>query len=456
MIEIRPKAGLLRLFEQVHVGADRVSVSGAAARARSTAHLQTAAETAFRRAGLRGFCAGGFSGGGERRFCLPRSQHAAGNDDAIRWCRRRRGRAAWTRSALMRRTCGRALQARAGSTARECRSLSGQPEQRLKRRAFMRLALREAVKGTGFTSPNPLVGAVAVKDGALLGQGVSPRVRRHARGDRAAAQASRPEQARGATVYVNLEPCCHVGKTPPCTEALMRAGVARVVVGHERSESAGGGTGHRAICARRESPWMSGVLEAEARELNAPFLTYITKRAAVDSAEGRADRWTGGSRWPTGNRAGSRGRRRGGKFTGCGRELDAVMVGSVTVIEDDPELTVRHIRGRDPLRIVVDSHLRVPLHSKILARRGPRAHMGPRRRADAPAENDGAIEETGATLLDMRGGRGRQDRSAGGDGAAGVARDHVAVCRGRRNAARVVHPRGACTTNSSWRLPRKS
>ncbi len=261
---------------------------------------------------------------------------------------------------------------------------------------FMRLALREAVKGTGFTSPNPLVGAVAVKRGELLGKAHHRRFG-DSHAEIALLEKLSPEQTRGATVFVNLEPCCHMGKTPPCTEALIRAGVARVVVGHVDPNPLVAGRG---IAELRGAGIAveSGVLEAEARELNAPFLTYITQGRPwillkiAQSLDGRIALANGQSRWITGEPARKEVHRLRAK-------LDAVMVGSVTVMEDDPELTVRHIKGRDPLRIVVDSHLHVPVQSKILhgadrMRTWIITH-GRRRRLTGGA----AIEDTGATVL---------------------------------------------------------
>jgi diaminohydroxyphosphoribosylaminopyrimidine deaminase/5-amino-6-(5-phosphoribosylamino)uracil reductase len=260
---------------------------------------------------------------------------------------------------------------------------------------FMRLALHEAAKGRGCTSPNPLVGALAVKGGRILGRAHHRRF-----GDQHAeiallSQLSAAE-TRGATVYVNLEPCCHVGKTPPCTDALIRAKVKRVVVGHEDPNPLVGGKGIRQLRAAGIRVDVA-VLEDEARELNAPFLTCITLGRpwivlkVAQSLDGRIALGNGQSRWITGERSRQEVHR-------LRAQLDAVMVGSQTVIDDDPELTVRHVAGRNPLRIIVDSRLRISPQSKVL-RQADRCRTWVIATPEAPEENRRRIEESGATLL---------------------------------------------------------
>lgn len=260
---------------------------------------------------------------------------------------------------------------------------------------YMRQALKLARKGSGFTSPNPLVGAVAVKGQSVLGKAYHERYGGlHA--EIALLAKLTPEAARGCTVYVNLEPCCHLGKTPPCTDALIRAQVARVVVGHEDPNPLVGGKGIAQLRAAGIDVAV-GVLEREARELNAPFLTYITRGRpwillkVAQSLDGRIALANGQSRWITGEDSRTEVHR-------LRAELDAVMVGSQTVLDDDPELTVRHIAGRNPLRIVVDSQLRISPAARVL-------HQDDSGRTwvltvpDSPADRRRAIEQTGATLF---------------------------------------------------------
>jgi diaminohydroxyphosphoribosylaminopyrimidine deaminase / 5-amino-6-(5-phosphoribosylamino)uracil reductase len=260
---------------------------------------------------------------------------------------------------------------------------------------FMRLALREAVKGIGFASPNPLVGAVAVKHGKLLAKAYHKKFgAKHA--EIALIEKLTPAQTRGATIYVNLEPCCHVGKTPPCSLALISAQVKRVVVGHVDPNPLISGKGIAQL-KRAGIEVDVGVLEEDARKINAPFLTYITQKRpwillkVAQSLDGRIALANGHSRWITGEKARVEVHR-------LRSQLDAVMVGSQTVIEDDPELTVRHIHGRNPLRIIIDSMLRISPQAKIL-------HEADRQRTwiihtpQASAKKQKRMRETGATLL---------------------------------------------------------
>ncbi len=228
---------------------------------------------------------------------------------------------------------------------------------------FMRVVLREAARGAGFVSPNPLVGAVAVKRGRLLGKAYHARYgEQHA--EIALLEMMSPSQAKGATVYVNLEPCCHHGKTAPCTDALIRAGVERVVVGVEDPNPLVSGRGIRAL--RRAGIQVSvGVLDTESRRLNAPFLTFMELGRpwillkVAQSIDGRIALKSGESRWITGETA----RREVHRLRA---QLDAILVGALTVAEDDPELTVRSVRGRNPIRVVLDSRLRISPRAKVL------------------------------------------------------------------------------------------
>jgi diaminohydroxyphosphoribosylaminopyrimidine deaminase/5-amino-6-(5-phosphoribosylamino)uracil reductase len=259
----------------------------------------------------------------------------------------------------------------------------------------MRIALRAALRGIGFVSPNPLVGAVAVKGEQVVGKAYHRRFG-EAHAEIALLEKLALAEARGATVYVNLEPCCHVGKTPPCTDALIRARVARVVVGHEDPNPLVGGKGIAQLRAAGVKVTV-GVLEAEARRLNAPFLTYMTRGRpwillkVAQSLDGRIALANGQSRWITGEASRTEVHR-------LRSQLDAVMVGSQTVLDDDPELTVRHIEGRDPLRIIVDSQLRISPAAKVL-RQADRGRTWVLATSQAAAEKRRLIEATGASIL---------------------------------------------------------
>ncbi len=229
---------------------------------------------------------------------------------------------------------------------------------------FMRAALRLARRGLGRTIPNPPVGAVVVKGGRIVGRGFH----RRAGGDHAEVEAIRDagRRASGATLYVTLEPCNHTGRTPPCTAAVLESGFSRVVVGTRdpNPDVRGGGL---ARLRRHEIEVVEGVEGDLCRELIRPFAKRITsgmplvtlKLAAT--LDGRIATRTGESRWISGERSRAMVHR-------WRDEMDAVMVGAGTVIEDDPELTCRRPRGRDPLRVVVDGRLRIPLGARVLTK----------------------------------------------------------------------------------------
>ena len=230
-------------------------------------------------------------------------------------------------------------------------------------RAFMRRALVLARHGWGWTAPNPMVGAVVVRGDAIVGEGWHARYGgQHAE---VAALEAAGDLARGATMYVTLEPCAHTGKTPPCTDALIRAGVSRVICAmHDPNPIAQGGG---ALLERAGTEVAFGLEENDAFELNAPVFhaltstrPWITLKLAT-SIDGAIADASGRSRWLTGDRA-----RRHVHRLRAGH--DAVAVGVGTALADDPELTVR--TGRRPrvapARIVFDRRARLPLDSKLV------------------------------------------------------------------------------------------
>lgn len=234
---------------------------------------------------------------------------------------------------------------------------------RARESAYMRRALALARKGWGQTAPNPMVGAVVVRDDVIVGEGWHARYGGpHAE---AAALEEAGERARGATVYVTLEPCAHAGKTPPCTEALAQAGVARVVAAVRDPNPEARGGGERLI--ERGIAFESGLEDRAARELNAPFFhsfasdrPWVTLKLAVsvDGAIADARRSPG---WLTGDAARKEVHRlRAG--------ADAIAVGLGTVLADDPMLTVRDAKPPrvPPRRIVFDRHGRLPVESRLV------------------------------------------------------------------------------------------
>lgn len=227
---------------------------------------------------------------------------------------------------------------------------------------YMRLALQLAERGAGWTSPNPMVGAVIVKEGRIIGQGWHARYGElHAE---RRALCSCTEDPAGGTMYVTLEPCCHHGKQPPCTDAVLEAGIARVVVGSADPNPLVAGRGIEILRAHGIEV-TEGVLRAECDALNRIFMHYITTRRPFVSMkyamtmDGKIATHTGASRWVTGEAARQHVQTQRHRFRG-------IMVGVGTVLEDDPLLTCRIDGGRNPIRIICDTQLRTPLSAQVV------------------------------------------------------------------------------------------
>lgn len=229
----------------------------------------------------------------------------------------------------------------------------------------MRAALALARRGLGSTWPNPSVGCIIVQDGKVVGRGwTGPGGRPHGETE---ALVRAGAAARGATAYVSLEPCSHWGQTPPCAEALVEAGVARVVVAIEDPDPRVSGEGVARLRAAGVAV-ETEVCAAEASELNAGFLMrvrdgrpLVTLKLAT-TLDGRIATASGESRWITGPLARDRGHL-------LRANHDAIMVGSNTVLRDNPQLTCRlpGLAGASPVRLVVDRALRVPLTARLVA-----------------------------------------------------------------------------------------
>lgn len=230
----------------------------------------------------------------------------------------------------------------------------------------MRRAIRLARRGTGTTHPNPRVGAVLLKDGEPVGEGF------HARpgGPHAEVRAieAAAARARGATLVSTLEPCAHHGRTPPCVDAILGAGIRRVVLGMRDPNPLVNGRGIDALREARIDV-VEPVREGDCRALNLPYLKYLASGLpwvllkSMVSLDGRAATDGGDSRGLGGE----------AEQRLCHRlraEHDAVLVGIGTVLADDPELTVRRAPGRNPVRVVLDSHLRLPFGSRLVRSSG--------------------------------------------------------------------------------------
>jgi diaminohydroxyphosphoribosylaminopyrimidine deaminase/5-amino-6-(5-phosphoribosylamino)uracil reductase len=229
--------------------------------------------------------------------------------------------------------------------------------------AHMRHALALAERAVGTTAPNPAVGCVIVKDGRVIGRGWTQAGGRPHAETMALAEAG--EAARGATAYVTLEPCAHHGETPPCANALIAAGIARVVVAVEDPDPRVSGKG-LAMLWDGGVQVASGVLEKEAAAFNAGFFLRIRENRPLvtlkiaQSLDGKTATVSGQSKWITGPEA-----RRFGHLLRA--KHDAILVGIETALADDPELTCRiaGLENRSPLRVVLDTRLRLPARSKL-------------------------------------------------------------------------------------------
>ncbi|MBN2331876.1 MAG: bifunctional diaminohydroxyphosphoribosylaminopyrimidine deaminase/5-amino-6-(5-phosphoribosylamino)uracil reductase RibD [Deltaproteobacteria bacterium] len=228
---------------------------------------------------------------------------------------------------------------------------------------YLDLALLLAAKAKGRTSPNPMVGALIVKEGDIVGRGFHPAAGQPHAEIFALREAG--EQARQATMYVTLEPCNHQGRTPPCTEAIIAAGINSVVIGMKDPNPKVAGRG----IARLQQAGIKvtvGIREKQCRQLNEAYCKFITtgmpfvtlKIAA--SMDGRIATRSGHSHWITNEESRH-------YVHQLRDETDAILIGIGTLLHDNPKLTTRlpHGQGRNPYRIIVDSHLRTPLHANI-------------------------------------------------------------------------------------------
>ncbi|MDF0673324.1 MAG: bifunctional diaminohydroxyphosphoribosylaminopyrimidine deaminase/5-amino-6-(5-phosphoribosylamino)uracil reductase RibD [Nitrospira sp.] len=274
---------------------------------------------------------------------------------------------------------------------------------------FMTLALRLAAKGQGTTSPNPMVGALVVRQGKIIGQGF------HLRPGTPHAEILALQKAnngaRSATLYVTLEPCCHLKKrTPPCVPEILRSCVRRVVIAMQDPNPSVKGRGAAAL--RRAGLAVTvGVARSEAEELNKSYChwmktgrPYVILKAGM-TLDGKLATATGESRWITGGSSRQ-------EVHQLRRSVDAVLIGVGTVLADDPSLTARtgprldKVALRQPLRIVVDSRLRTPFNAQVLAQQG-KAKTIVATTAAAPAARRSVLQKKGIEILTLPAVQGR-------------------------------------------------
>ena len=230
---------------------------------------------------------------------------------------------------------------------------------------FMKEAIKLAKKRKGLTHPNPTVGAVIVKDGKIIGKGYHKKAGLpHAEREAIKDALKKGHDLKGSTMYITLEPCCHYGKTPPCTDAIIENKISQVVVATLDSNPLVAGKGIEKL-KKHGINVKVGILEEEAKNLNRDFFTYITEGRPyiilkwAQSIDGKIATFTGDSKWITNEKA----RKDVHKLR---KEVSAILVGKNTALEDNPELTVRHIKTeKQPIRVLIDKDLEVPPDYKI-------------------------------------------------------------------------------------------
>jgi diaminohydroxyphosphoribosylaminopyrimidine deaminase/5-amino-6-(5-phosphoribosylamino)uracil reductase len=274
---------------------------------------------------------------------------------------------------------------------------------------YMKMALELAEQGLGWTSPNPMVGAVIVKDGRVVGKGY------HQSAGEAHAEIHALNEAgantSGATLYVTLEPCNHTGRTPPCTQAILKNGIERVVVGMEdpNPKVTGGGI---AFLRSKGLQVSVGTCEDLCRRLNESFVKHTTTSLPLvalkfaATIDGCIATHTGDSRWITNPLS-------RGFVHELRHAVDAIMVGIGTVLKDDPRLTTRldGRQGSDPTRIVLDTNLAIPPEARLLHLHSHSDTLIVTGR-DAPAEKRSRLERPGVRFLALKADEGQIDLSA--------------------------------------------
>jgi len=270
---------------------------------------------------------------------------------------------------------------------------------------YMRMALRLAEKAKGRTSPNPMVGAVVVKGDKVVSRGWHKKAGEpHAE---AIALKKAGALAEGATLYVTLEPCSHTGKrTPPCSPLVIQSGITRVVVAMTDPNPRVSRGGVKALSAAGIDV-ITGVVEAEARKLNEAYIKHIANGMPfvmlkiAQTLDGKIATARGESQWITGEKAREEAHRL--------RDInDAILVGINTVLKDNPSLTTRIPGGRDPVRVIVDSTLRIPLNAKVLTQKSS-AKTIVATLTNAPKGKTTKLQKAGVEVLMVKAAQGRVD-----------------------------------------------
>jgi diaminohydroxyphosphoribosylaminopyrimidine deaminase/5-amino-6-(5-phosphoribosylamino)uracil reductase len=268
---------------------------------------------------------------------------------------------------------------------------------------YMLRAISLAGKGAGWVSPNPMVGAVIVKDGRIIGEGYHQRCGQlHAERN---ALAALTESAEGATMYVTLEPCCHYGRTPPCTEAILEHKLSRVVIGSRDPNPLVSGKG-AALLRENGITVETDFMRAECDALNPVFFHYITTgwpyvvMKYAMTLDGKIAAYTGASQWITGETARAHVHSLRGRYSG-------ILVGIGTVLADNPMLNCRLEGAHQPVRIILDSSLRIPLNSKLC--QTAKDYKTLVACAQYDVDKAQALEQLGVQVLHLPGEDGRVD-----------------------------------------------
>lgn len=266
---------------------------------------------------------------------------------------------------------------------------------------YMRRAIELAKKGSGHVNPNPLVGAVIVRDGEIIGEGYHECYGQlHAERNAIANAKKRGNSLEGSTIYVTLEPCCHYGKTPPCTEAIIEEKIARVVVGSDDPNPLVSGKGFQML-REKGIEVIPHFLKEECDAMNHVFFHYIrtgTPYVAMKYAmtmDGKIACYTGDSKWVTGEESRAHVQTLRNHYKG-------IMAGIGTVLADDPMLNCRIEGGRDPIRIITDSHLRIPMDSQLVRTAGQHPLIVACL-PDADEEKAAQLQEKGVEVLRIPG-----------------------------------------------------
>lgn len=266
---------------------------------------------------------------------------------------------------------------------------------------YMRRAIELAKKGSGHVNPNPLVGAVIVRDGKIIGEGYHECYGQlHAERNAIANAKKRGNSLEGSTIYVTLEPCCHYGKTPPCTEAIIEEKIAKVVIGSDDPNPLVSGKGFQML-REKGIEVIPHFLKEECDAINHVFFHYIrtgTPYVAMKYAmtmDGKIACYTGDSKWVTGEESRAHVQTLRNHYKG-------IMAGIGTVLADDPMFNCRIEGGRDPIRIIADSHLRIPMDSQLVRTAGQQPLIVACL-PDADEEKAAQLQEKGVEVLRIPG-----------------------------------------------------